>query len=133
MTGLIIKLAPGERVLVNGAVIENGDRRAKLAIRTPNANILRLKDAIHPEKATTPVARLCCTVQMVLAGDLSAAEVQRDLLRGIEELSQVFTDRDSRNVLDAVTQAAVEGNHYRVLRQLRTLIGREARLLAHAS
>ncbi|TNY46334.1 flagellar biosynthesis repressor FlbT, partial [Streptococcus pyogenes] len=26
MTGLVLKLAPKERVLVNGAVVENGDR-----------------------------------------------------------------------------------------------------------
>ena len=45
MSGLVLKLAPKERVLINGAVIENGDRRTRVAILTPNANILRLKDA----------------------------------------------------------------------------------------
>lgn len=35
MTGLVLKLAPKERVLINGAVIENGDRRSRLAIMTP--------------------------------------------------------------------------------------------------
>ena len=29
MSGLVIKLAPKERILINGAVIENGDRRAR--------------------------------------------------------------------------------------------------------
>ena len=29
MTGLVLKLAPHERVLINGAVIENGDRRTR--------------------------------------------------------------------------------------------------------
>ena len=37
MSGLVLKLAPNERVLINGAVIENGDRRSKIAIKTPNA------------------------------------------------------------------------------------------------
>ena len=32
MSGLVLKLAPRERVLINGAVIENGDKRARLAI-----------------------------------------------------------------------------------------------------
>jgi flagellar protein FlbT len=50
VTGLVLKLGPHERVLINGAVIENGDRRSKLAIMTPNAHILRLRDAIHPEE-----------------------------------------------------------------------------------
>lgn len=52
MSGLVLKLAPRERVLVNGAVIENGDRRCRFSILSPNANVLRLKDAIHPSEAT---------------------------------------------------------------------------------
>ena len=58
MSGLVLKLAPNERVLINGAVIENGDRRSRIAIRTPNANVLRLKDAIvdryRPERGERP-------------------------------------------------------------------------------
>lgn len=34
MSGLVLKLAPNERVLINGAVIENGDRRSKISIKT---------------------------------------------------------------------------------------------------
>ena len=54
MSGLVLKLSPKERVLINGVVIENGDRRSRLAIMTPDANILRLRDAIHPEDARRP-------------------------------------------------------------------------------
>ncbi|MDH3264315.1 MAG: flagellar biosynthesis repressor FlbT, partial [Paracoccaceae bacterium] len=46
MSGLVLKLGPHERVLVNGAVIENGEKRSRLSIMTPGANILRLRDAI---------------------------------------------------------------------------------------
>ena len=60
MSGLVLKLGPHERVLINGAVIENGDKRSRLAIMTPQANILRLRDAIHPEEVNTPVRRVCC-------------------------------------------------------------------------
>ena len=63
MSGLVLKLAPKERILINGAVIENGDRRSRLSIMTPNANILRLRDAIHPEEVTTPVRRVCYIAQ----------------------------------------------------------------------
>ncbi|MEM7289509.1 MAG: flagellar biosynthesis repressor FlbT, partial [Pseudomonadota bacterium] len=69
MTGLVLKLSPKERILINGAVIENGDRRSKLNIVTPNANILRLRDALHPEEINTPVRRVCYIIQLVLSGD----------------------------------------------------------------
>lgn len=130
MTGLILKLAPSERVLINGAVIENGDRRAKLSIRTPNAHILRLKDAIHPDRAGTPVARVYYICQLILTGEIDAGEGHSQLLLGIEQLSQVFLDRDSRAILNGATNHVISKNYYHVLKQLRELLPREARLMA---
>ncbi len=130
MGGLVIKLAPKERVLINGAVIENGDRRSRLSIVTPNANILRLKDAIHPDSANTPVARTCCIAQMILAGDLDSEEGKRQLILGIEQLTQVFDDHDSRRWLTLASEAAVSGQFYRALRCLKELLPREARLFS---
>jgi len=75
MSGLVLKLGPRERVLINGAVIENGDRRSRLSIVTPKANILRLRDAIHPEEARTPVRRLCYMTQLILTGDISPVRI----------------------------------------------------------
>ncbi|MCC1492898.1 flagellar biosynthesis repressor FlbT [Cognatishimia sp. F0-27] len=130
MTGLVLKLGPRERVLINGAVIENGDRRSRLSIVTPNANILRLRDAIHPDEATTPVRRVCYSAQLMLTGDTSGAGHQTRLLREIEELSRVFTDYDSRSLLNQATEALLEDHPYRCLKALRGLLAREDRLIA---
>jgi flagellar protein FlbT len=130
MTGLVLKLGPHERVLINGAVIENGDKRSKLAIMTPNANILRLRDAIHPEEVNTPVRRVCYLAQLVLSGDAEAQEMRQQLLRGIEQLSQVLTDPDSRSLLAQASSAVLEDQPYQVLKALRGLLPREERLLA---
>lgn len=130
MSGLILKLSPRERVLINGAVIENGDRRSRVSILTRDAKILRLRDAIHPEDAKTPVRRVCYAVQLVLSGDVAPEDAKRGLLRSIEELSQVFVDRDSRQHLDFASHALVESDHYRCLKALRALLPREERLLA---
>ena len=130
MSGLVLKLGPKERVLVNGAVIENGDRRTRIAILTPGANILRLKDAIHPEEVNTPVRRVCYIAQLVLSGDADREAAKLQLLRGIEQLSQVFLDADSRAQLELATRAVAEGQDYQALKSLRTLLPREERLLA---
>ena len=131
MAGLVLKLAPKERVLVNGVVIENGDRRSRFSILTPDANVLRLRDAIHPDEATTPVRRVCYAAQLVLSGDQDAAQARQQLLRRIEELSQVFTDPDSRRVLGQATEALVAEQYYKCLKVLRSLLPREDRLLAY--
>ena len=130
MSGLVLKLGPKERVLINGAVIENGDRRSRLSIVTPNANILRLRDAIHPEEVTTPVRRVCYIAQLVLSGDAEPDEAKMQLLRGIEHLSQALTDSDSRRQLSAATDAVMDGQHYQALKALRSLLPREDRLLS---
>lgn len=130
MAGLVLKLGPKERILINGAVIENGDRRSRLQILTPDARILRLRDAIHPNEANTPVRRVCYSAQLLLSGDLDPAEARLSLLRRIEELSQIFTDPDSRAALTEATEALIEDRHYRCLKALRALLPREDRLLA---
>ncbi|MDR0807942.1 MAG: flagellar biosynthesis repressor FlbT [Gemmobacter sp.] len=130
MTGLVLKLGPYERVLINGAVIENGDRRTRLAIVTPNAHILRLRDAIHPGEVNTPVRRVCYVAQLVLSGDADPSEAKLQLLRGIEQLSQVLTDDDSRSQLAQASRAVLEEEHYLALKSLRALLPREERLFA---
>lgn len=130
MSGLVLKLSPKERILINGAVIENGDRRSRLSIVTKDANILRLRDAIHPDEATTPVRRLCYAVQLVLSGDTTEETARTDILRRIEELSQVFLDPDSRTTLSKASDAFVKSDTYFCLKMLRLLIPREDRLLA---
>lgn len=132
MSGLVLKLAPKERVLINGAVIENGDRRSRLAVMTPNANILRLRDAIRPDSANTPVRRVCYIIQLVLSGDADPREATHQILRGVEQLSQVFLDPDSRAILSETTSAITGAQFYPALKALRLLLPREERLFAAA-
>ena len=71
MSGLILKLSPKERLLINGAVVENGDRRARLSILTAGANILRLRDAGQHVGALE---------RALIAGDAAAAEASWKLV-----------------------------------------------------
>ncbi len=132
MPGLILKLAPSERVMINGAVLENGARRTRLNILTSGANVLRLRDAIHPEEARTPVRRVCYIAQLVLAGEADAVEARAQLLVGIEQISRVFTDPDSRARLGEATDHVQSERFYPALKALRTLLPRERRLLEAA-
>ena len=133
MSGLVLKLAPTERLLINGAVIENGPRRGRLNILSPGAHILRLRDAIHPEDATTPVRRLCYQAQLVLSGDCSIDDVACDLNRGIGALSQVFTDPEQHEALSQARNAVRDGQAYQALKALRSLLEIEGALLAQGS
>ena len=130
MSGLVLKLGPHERLLINGIVVENGDKRTRLSVLTPGASILRLRDALHPDQATTPVRRLCYLAQLPLSGDATDPEIRKKILQGIEQLSQVLTDRDSRNLLHEASVSLLNAQYYQTLKALRALLPREARLLA---
>ena len=132
MSGLVLKLGPKERVLINGAVIENGDKRSRLSVLTPNANILRLRDALHPDEVNSPVRRVCYIVQLVLSGDACEKEASHQVLRGLEQLGQVFKDSDSRTLLETATQNVRDSQFYPALKALRGMMALESRLLAAA-
>lgn len=130
MSGLVLKLGPHERVLINGAVIENSDRRIRFSILTPAANVLRMRDAIDPQQVNTPVRHLCYMAQLMLSGDEIGEGSRLQLLRGIEEMTHMLTDADSRLLLAAATQGVLEDAPYQALKALRALLPRERRLLA---
>ncbi|MEL6479133.1 MAG: flagellar biosynthesis repressor FlbT [Pseudomonadota bacterium] len=130
MPGLILKLGPGERFIVNGVVMENGSRRARLNILTADSNVLRLRDAIHPEDANTPVRRVCYIAQLVLAGEADPDEAQPQLLSGIAQLEQVLSDEESQGRLSDARLAVEEGKYYQALKALRRLLELEEKLLA---
>jgi len=133
MTGLVLKLGPRERIMINGVVMENGDRRARLNVITRDARVLRLRDAIHPEDVNTPVTRVCYVAQMLLAGEADPQEGQPQLLRGIAQLRFVFSDAESRESLDQAENAVQDQRYYPALKALRTLLPREQLLLERAA
>ncbi|RAU22895.1 flagellum biosynthesis protein FlbT [Paramagnetospirillum kuznetsovii] len=59
---LLIDLKPGEKVIVNGAVVENAGHSTKLRVLN-DSNILREKDIIADGDSITPAGRVYFFVQ----------------------------------------------------------------------
>ncbi len=132
MAGLILKLAPNERVLVNGVVMENGDRKTTLKVKTPDAAILRLRDALHPDDATTPVTRAYYAAQRVVAGEENPDAGATTLRPMLAALAEVFRGGQAEQIELAV-DALRRRNFYSVMRALKPLIELEKALLAGAA
>lgn len=132
MPGLILKLRPNERFLVNGAALENGPRRAHLNVLTPGSNVLRLRDAIDPQDANTPVRRVCYIAQMIVAGETDPEVARPQLVTGVSQLSEVFNDSSSLYHLDRARDAISSESYYQALRSLRALMPAEDHLMALA-
>jgi len=117
MAGLALKLAPKERVLINGVVIENGPRRAQLLIKTDNASVLRLRDALDEQDVIGPASKAYFTAQRCVAGEISADEAEDVLMPALPELEKIDPDATAM-----AKRNLSEGNLYRVMRALRPML-----------
>ncbi len=61
---LKLSLKPGEKFVLNGAVVQNGDRRGVLILQN-KASVLREKDIMQAEDAKTPARRIYFPVMMM--------------------------------------------------------------------
>jgi len=130
MPGLILKLRAHEQFLVNGVVMQNGERSARLTVKTPDAHILRLRDAIHPDEVDTPVKRVCYIAQLAVAGEVTPDDAARQLAAGVDQLLDALEGFDGCDLLEQARGAIGQGNFYAALKALRGLLPIEAGLLS---
>ena len=74
---LKLSIKPGETLYVNGAIVENGDRRATLIFKN-QASILRGKDIPKKEDFSSPVKKLYFTMMSLYmkSESLSSQDIQ---------------------------------------------------------
>ena len=61
---LKLSLKPGEKIVVNGAVIVNGDRRSTLILQN-KVSLLREKDILLAEDVDTPVKHVYFPIMLM--------------------------------------------------------------------
>ena len=61
---LKLSLKPGEKFVLNGAVLANGDKRTSLVLQN-KACVLREKDIMQPGEAVTPARRIYLPIMMM--------------------------------------------------------------------
>jgi flagellar protein FlbT len=123
---LAINLRPRERLIVNGVVIENSGQPAKLVVHN-NAALLREKDILTEEQATTPARRIYFTIQcqyLFPGKEELFLPIIYEFLREFGEAapSAVPLVRDIGQLVDA-------RNWYRALKTAKQLMMRETEIL----
>ena len=129
MSGLRLKLRPNERILINGAVVQNGRSQVELRVLTPGTKILRLRDALHPDTIDTPTKRVCYIAQLVVAGEVGAEEALPQFERGVRGLKGVFLDPGSQAVMNQALEHAQAQNFYKAMHCMRRLLDYERLVL----
>jgi len=123
---LTINLKPRERLIVNSVVIENSGEAAKLLVHN-TAALLRERDIMTEEQATTPARRIYFAIQCeyLFPGkeDLFLPIIY-EFLREFAEAapSTSLLVRDIRDLVEA-------GHLYKALKSAKQLIAREQEIL----
>lgn len=132
MSGLVLALAPEEKFIVNGALLENGAKHARIRIKDNDARVLRCADALHPEDVDTPVKQVYFAVQLLITGDLDEEQTLPALYAECDALENVF-ETISPKLIPAVRRLIEKGSFYSALCFLKQVVTIEETLLAVAN
>lgn len=118
---LKLSLKPKEAVVVNGAVLRNGDRRGTILLQN-QARVLRQKDVLQPEATQSPVEHLYfALMQMYLTGETEGALYDQAVTAIAAALGEAETE-DMRDQLVDISATCAAGETYKALTRCRKLM-----------
>jgi flagellar protein FlbT len=126
---LKIVLKPGERIIISGAVITNGKTTAQLLVEN-HVPILRQKDIMGENEATTPCRRIYLAIQLMYidAGNLAMHHhtywnLVKDVLKAAPS---------TLPLIGRISDHILNNRHYQALKLAKKLIEYEEEAVAHA-
>ena len=122
--GLRLRLRPRERIIINGCVVTNGDRRNTITVSS-FGQVLRSKDILLPENAHTPVEKLYLGIQMLLI-NISGTQEEIHHINRLGSFAFVSLKcEDEQGRLLSAMERMHQGDYYKALSELRPLIKSE--------
>ncbi len=106
--GLKLSLKPGEKIAINGAVIVNGERRAEFAVEN-HANVLRERDILKAEEATSPARRVYLPVMMMALDPSARRAAFPEFERRLTEFAGAVSDPHALSLCLKISAAVANG------------------------
>jgi flagellar protein FlbT len=125
---LKVELKPGERIILGECVITNHDQRTRLVIEG-QVPILREKDILTPQRATTPAKRIYLAVQLMYTSKDPRAhhDVYFALVRDV-----LAAAPSTWPYIESINNQILTGELYKALKDAKKLIAYEEELVNHA-
>ncbi|NWG45435.1 MAG: flagellar biosynthesis repressor FlbT [Alphaproteobacteria bacterium] len=125
---LKLSLKPGEKLVINGAVITNGDRRATVVLQN-KATVLREKDIMQREDAGTPARRIYFPIMMMYLDSGNVGDYYDEFALRMTEFMNAISDPHALAVCIAVSKDVMSGQYYQALHKCRQLFDFEDKRL----
>jgi len=125
---LRIKLPTKERIIINGAVIENAGEATTLVLLNP-ADVLRRKEVLQEKDAVTPARRVYYALQCAYAFFQEREQFLESFKKLLDEYEEAAPSAAA--LCADVRQLVAELKFYNALRITQQLIEHEAERLEH--
>lgn len=121
---LKLSLKPGEKFVLNGAVVQNGDRRGVLILQN-KASVLREKDIMQPEDVVSPASRVYFPVMMMYLDENQAPKVYDEFARRLTEFMGATRNAQVLSDCVAASRHVMAREYYKALMAARKLVDYE--------
>lgn len=111
---LKLSLKPGEKFVLNGAVLTNGDKRTSLVIQN-KACLLRERDIMQPEDATTPVRRIYFPIMMMYLDPADTERYHTEFALRMTEFMGAIRNRGALAACMEISRDVMNGAYYKAL------------------
>ncbi len=123
---LKLDVKTGDKVVINGAVVENIGGNAKLLVHNESA-ILREKEVLTEDEAATPAARVYFALQCAYMFPKKEATYLAVFKTYLDDF--VAAAPNTREIADQVFQAVDQGKIYKGMKLTQKLVVHEAEVL----
>jgi len=129
---LKLSLKPGEKFVLNGAVVQNGDRRSALLLQN-KASVLREKDIMQAEEVTSPSRRIYFPVMMMYLDQAASDRYQDEFVQRLSEFMGAVRNADILADCVNISRHVMTKDYYKALMLCRRLIEYEDERLGHVA
>lgn len=129
---LKLTLKPGEKLVINGAVITNGDRRASLIIQN-KVSVLREKDIMQAEDVTTPARRIYFPIMLMYLDEGESGEYYDQFVFCMTDFMSAIEDPKALEKCLAISRDVMNQNFYRALMTCKKLFEFERERLEYVA
>lgn len=129
---LKLSLKPQEKFVLNGAVLTNGDKRTSLVLQN-KACVLREKDIMQPEDASTPARRIYFPIMMLYLAPDETDKYYNEFALRMTEFMGAIKNRTALAACVEISRDVMQCAYYKALMTCKKLIEFEGERLRYDS
>jgi len=124
---LKLSLKPGEKMIIGGAVVTNGDSKAELFIEN-KVPLLREKDIMGTNDAQTVAEKIYFTIQLMYIDQENLISHHNTYWNYVQEVTKAAPSTTA--LIDQISEKIVKTHYYKALKLSRQLIDYEKEIMS---